>query len=176
MEMEDLKERILSLPVEQRERLLKEVEGATKNIDLSAIASRRHEFDNKLGVCPHCSHNKYVRFGTDKGAQRYKCKSCQRSFTEYTGTWMAGLQRKDKIADYLKLMIEEKSLDKIVSALGTNKKTAFDWRHKILASLDGGDFTGITESDETFFLRSEKGMEVKDRKPRKGAASPPRGA
>ena len=179
METKKLKEQILSLPVAQRERLLKEIEDSTKNIDLSAIVSRRHEFDNKLGACPHCSHPKYVRFGMDKGAQRYKCKSCHRSFTEYTGTWMAGLQRKDKIADYLKLMVEEKSLDKIVSALGINKKTAFDWRHKILASLgadDGDDFTGITESDETFFLSSEKGMEVKNRKPRKrGGKSSKRG-
>lgn len=177
METENIKEHILSLPVAQRERLLKEIEDSVKNTDLTSIASRRHEFDNKLGVCPHCSHNRYVRFGQDKGAQRYKCKSCKRSFTEYTGTWMAGLQRKDKIADYLKLMVEEKSLDKIVSALGINKKTAFDWRHKILASLggDGGDdFTGITESDETFFLRSEKGMEVKSRGSRKRAASPQR--
>ena len=179
METEKLKKRILSLPVAQRERLLKAIEDSAKDKDLSTIASRRHEFDNKLGVCPHCSHPKYVRFGTDKGAQRYKCKSCHRSFTEYTGTWMAGLQRKDKIAGYLKLMVEEKSLDKIVLALGINKKTAFDWRHKILASLGtggGDDFTGITESDETFFLRSEKGMEVKDRKPRKrGGKSVKRG-
>jgi hypothetical protein len=42
---------------------------------------------------------------------------------------------------------------------------------------DGGDdFTGITESDEAFFLRSEKGMEVKGRKPRKrGGKSTKRG-
>ncbi|WP_163517026.1 IS1595 family transposase [Gelidibacter japonicus] len=179
MEIEKLKEKLLSLPVAERERLLKEIEDSTKNIDLSSIASRRHEFNNKLGVCPHCSHAKYVRFGKDKGAQRYKCKSCQRSFTEYTGTWMAGLQRKDKISDYLRLMVQEKSLDKIVLALGINKKTAFDWRHKILASLggdDGDNFTGTTESDEAFFLRSEKGMEVKDRKPRKrGGKSTRRG-
>jgi transposase-like protein len=179
METEKLKVQILSLPASQRERLLREIEESTKDPDLSLMASRRHEFDNKQGSCPHCSHPKYVRFGTDKGAQRYKCKSCRRSFTEYTGTWMAGLQRKDKITGYLKLMVEEKSLDKIVSSLGINKKTAFDWRHKILASQsagDGHDFTGITESDETFFLRSEKGMEVKDRKPRKrGGKSGKRG-
>lgn len=179
MEIEKLKEKILSLPVEQRDRLLKEIGDLTKSGDLAAIASRRHEFDNKLGACPHCSHHKYVRFGKDKGAQRYKCKSCHRSFTEYTGTWMAGLQRKDMVAGYLKLMVEEKSLDKIVSALGINKKTAFDWRHKILASLrtkDGDDFTGITESDEAFFLRSEKGMKVKNRTPRKrGGKSGKRG-
>lgn len=115
--------------------------------------------DNKLVCCAHCGHSKYVKLGIDKGSQRYKCKSCKRSFTEYTGTWMAGLQRKDKIDDYLALMLEEKSLDNIKVALSINKKTAFDWRHKILASLldtDKDDFTGITESDETFFLSSDQ--------------------
>jgi hypothetical protein len=92
---------------------------------------------------------------------------------------MAGLQRKDKIDDYLVLMLEEKSLDKIKQALSINKKTAFDWRHKILASLseiDKNDFTGITESDETFFLNSEKGRTGINRKPRKrGGRSKTRG-
>lgn len=159
--------------------MFKEVEDLAKMPDLAAVASRRHEFDNRRGVCPHCSHNRYVRYGKDKGSQRYKCKSCNRNFTEYTGTWMAGIKRKDKIADYLKLMVQEKSLDKIVAELGINKKIAFDWRYKILASLDaddGGEFVGITESDETFFLRSEKGMEVTDRSPRKrGGKSTKRG-
>ena len=68
------------------------------------------------------------------------------------------------------LMYQEKSLDKIKEALSINKKTAFDWRHKILASLqdiDEDTFTGITGSDETFFLNSEKGKPVTDRAPRK---------
>lgn len=133
-------------------------------------ASRRHLLDNKLGCCPHCGHKKYVKFGIDKGSQRYKCKSCNRSFTEYTGTWMAGLQRKDKIDEYLELMLQEKSLDKIKETLCINKKTAFDWRHKILSALqdtDKDDFTGITESDETFFLDSRKGQSVTDRTSRK---------
>jgi hypothetical protein len=83
---------------------------------------------------------------------------------------MAGLHKKDKIDAYLALMMEEKSLDKIKEALKINKKTAFDWRHKILASLSEtgkDDFSGITESDETFFFNSQKGKEVSDRKPRK---------
>ena len=68
---------------------------------------------------------------------------------------MSGIHKKDKIDTYMVLMSEEKSLDKIKSELLINKKTAFDWRHKILASLsdvDKDDFTGVTESDETFFL------------------------
>ncbi|PRX38997.1 transposase-like protein [Salegentibacter salegens] len=152
METEKLKEKILSLPTTERDRLLKKNRDTIRTADLTVHASRRHELDNKMGSCPHCSHKKYIRQGTDNGVQRYKCKSCNRGFTEYTGTWIAGFQRRDKVGEYLKLMINENSLDKISAALGINKKTAFDWRHKILASLvgDGGEFTGITESGEFF--------------------------
>ena len=132
--------------------------------------NRREMLNNKQGCCAHCGHLKYVKFGMDKGAQRYKCKSCHRSFTEYTGTWLSGIHKKDKLNAYIKLMQEEKSLDKIKEELKINKKTAFDWRHKILAAVEGckeGVFTGITESDETFFLHSQKGQDVKDRSARK---------
>lgn len=184
MDLEKIKAVLLSLPSERRElfmsELIEELPKADKHIEFQA--SRRHILDNKMGSCPHCNDTKYVRFGKDKGAQRYKCKSCNRSFTEYTGTWMSGLHKKDKIESYLSLMLEEKSLDKIKDTLKINKKTAFDWRHKILASFDSkndddqDDFTGITESDETFFLRSEKGMEVKGRLSRKrGGKSSKRG-
>lgn len=181
MDIEELKNRILMLPKGDRDRLLREIGGLDGVAWIPrAQASRRHLLDNMMGACPHCSHPKYVRFGKDKGSQRYKCKSCGRSFTEYTGTWMAGLHKKDKIDAYLELMVEEKSLDKIKEALKTNKKTAFDWRHKILSSLaDTGkdDFTGITESDGTFFLNSEKGNRDISRKPRKrGGASSKKGA
>ena len=138
--------------------------------DQEVCVSRREILDNKQGECPHCGHPKYVKFGTDKNARRYKCKSCNRSFTEYSGTWLAGLHRKDMVNSYITLMLEEKSLDKISQTLHINKKTAFDWRHKILSSLDGTDkneFIGITESDETFFPFSEKGKKTLERPGRK---------
>ena len=132
--------------------------------------SRRDILNNKRGECPHCGHVRYVKFGIDKGSQRYKCKGCKKSFTEFTGTWMAGLHKKEKIDAYLVCMTEEKSLDKIKKELHINKKTAFDWRHKILSSLDNIEkysFTGITESDETFLLFSEKGKRTLTRKGKK---------
>lgn len=181
MDLLKIKQGLSSLSEAERLELLKELEQLSVNSVTSPKSqnSRRYLLDNKLGCCAHCSHPKYVKFGIDKGSQRYKCKSCNRSFTEYTGTWMAGLQRKDKIDDYLALMLQEKSLDKIKEALTINKKTAFDWRHKILASLsenDKDDFTGITESDETFFLNSEKGRPVTHRESRKrGGSSKTRG-
>lgn len=70
----------------------------------------------------------------------------------------------------MRLMSEQKSLDKISAALHINKKTAFDWRHKILRSLkqdESSSFSGITESDETFFDKSDKGSRHLKRKPRK---------
>jgi len=181
MDLLEIKNNLLSLSESDRLELQKTLEDFSLAQDVlpKSQESRRHILNNKMGCCPHCSHTKYVRFGIDKGSQRYKCKSCKRSFTEYSGTWMAGLQRKDKIDAYLVLMMEEKSLDKITASLKINKKTAFDWRHKILASLsdkDKDDFTGITESDETFFLNSEKGQPVINRKPRKrGGTSKTRG-
>ena len=56
----------------------------------------------------------------------------------------------------MKLMEQELSLDKIKEKLGINKKTAFDWKHKVLSGLedvDKGNFKGVTESDDTFFLQ-----------------------
>ena len=181
MNLEEIKNSLGSLsPVEIAE-LQGILEGLSNpdNVLPKSQESRRHLLDNKLGCCAHCGHTKYVKFGVDKGSQRYKCKSCKRSFTEYTGTWMAGLHKKDKIDQYLALMHQEKSLDKIKEALSINKKTAFDWRHKILSALQDTDnegFTGITESDETFFLISEKGRAVSTRAPRKrGGSSKKRG-
>ena len=181
MKFKDLKSALLSLSIKDRKQLLAEVVIDLTHTIETQVISRREILNNKQGACPHCSSKSYIRTGIDKGSQRYKCKSCIRSFTEYTGTWMARLRRRDVVSDYLEMMIEEQSLDKISAKLKMNKKTAFDWRHKILSALsdkdnDHDDFTGITESDETFFLRSEKGMEVSYREARKrGGSSTKRG-
>lgn len=181
MDISELKSELLSLSLLDRQRLIAEVQlKDKKELDIYGCQeSRRELLNNKQGVCPHCGHNKYVKFGFKSKSQRYKCKSCNRSFTEYSGTWMAGIHSKEKLDDYLGLMMEEKSLDKIKFALSINKKTAFDWRHKILASLldiDKDNFIGITESDETFFLNSEKGRTISHRESRKrGGSSKTRG-
>jgi len=158
---ESIKQFLESLPKNEREELLSEfLEPSKSSSSDTQRLSRQELLNNKQGECPHCSSRQYVKYGIDKGSQRYKCKSCKRNFTEYTGTWLAGLHKKDKVDAYLALMLEEKTLDQIKVELKINKKTAFDWRHKILSSLENLDkdvFSGITESDETFFRYSEKG-------------------
>jgi len=156
-----------SLPTNEQHEVLAELSQINLSQTTHLIHSRRHALDNKDGFCPHCQSQNYVKFGSDKGSKRYKCKDCKKTFTEYTGTWMSHIHKKNLLQPYLELMSQEKSLDAIKKELKINKKTAFDWRHKILSGIEEtgkDDFTGITESDETFFPKSEKGSQVLDRK------------
>ena len=168
-----------NLSTKNQDDLLATLTTIKSNSDFQLIDIRKKKFDEKQGVCPHCEHIKYVKMGKDKGVQRYKCKGCKRTFTPFTGTWMAQIHKKDKLADYLKLMQQGLSLDKIRLKLGINKKTAFDWRHKITTSLEQYEtdkFLGITESDETFFLHSEKGSgRIKSKSRKRGKQIKTRG-
>jgi len=138
--------------------------------DINVFRGRCNALINKQESCPHCGGKHYIRFGQMRGSQRFKCKDCGRTFTEYTGTWLGGIHKKSLAEPYLSLMIEHYSLDKIRKRLNINKKTAFDWRHKILSSYEqdkGSEFEGVVESDETFFEQSEKGSRHLHRKSRK---------
>jgi len=51
----------------------------------------------------------------------------------------------------MELMALEKSRDEIKKTLGINKKTIFDWRHKVLSGLEESGkerFTGITDKNK----------------------------
>jgi transposase-like protein len=159
------------LSVTDRARLISDLLGRSQEDYLSF---RRQPFYDKQALCPWCESRKYYKYGMDKGCQRFKCKDCKRTFTEYSGTWIDGLHKKSHVVGYLEMMIEKKSLDKISRALGINKKTAFDWRHKILSSLSqsrGDEMSGIVESDETFFEESAKGNRNLERPGRKRGSS-----
>ena len=141
----------------EQARLVSELLGESQEDYLSF---RRQQLYDRHANCPWCGGKHYFKWGIDKCSQRFKCKDCNRTFTEHTGTWLDGLHKKSQVKDYIELMIEGKSLDKISARLKINKKTAFDWRHKVLSSLEqseGNEMSGIVESDETFFEESEKG-------------------
>ena len=163
---------------EEQLQLIVSLSQTVREDKLRNLRSRSESLINKQGKCPHCNSSQYKRYGTARGAQRFKCKGCGRTFCEYTGTWLEGIHKKSLIEPYLELMINHNSLDKTSRKLGINKKTAFDWRHKILSSIEqdtGDQFAGmvgercrtIVESDETFFEHSEKGDKRLERPARK---------
>lgn len=122
-------------------------------------------------ACVHCGSMSVKRNGTYRSRQRYLCKDCGKSFNDMTGSPLAGTKYPHKWLKYYELMVEGYTLPKIAKALDIHISTAFYWRHKILfaiRSLGHQTLKGIIESDETFFLESQKGKKnITHRKPRK---------
>lgn len=131
---------------------------------------REKRFSNGL-ACIHCGSMSVKRNGKYRSRQRYLCKDCGKSFNDMTGSPLAGTKYPHKWLEYYKMMIDGLSLPKIAKALDIHISTAFYWRHKILnaiRSLGHNTLKGIVESDETFFLESDKGKKhITHRKPRK---------
>lgn len=120
-------------------------------------------------VCPVCGSIHAVRNGHRKdGTQRYRCKSCGRSFIATTNSIISGTKKDLSTWErYIDCMMNGLSLEKTASTCGINKNTAFAWRHKILDALqnmaDEVTLDGIIEADETFFALSYKGNHSKSR-------------
>jgi len=120
-------------------------------------------------VCPHCNSAVIYRHGRANGLQRYRCRSCGKTFNGLTGTPLARLHHRDRWFDYLDCMIDAKSVRRAAATAGVHRNTSFRWRHRFLmaAQVAPSRLTGIAEADETFLRESEKGARQLDRPPRK---------
>src|SRR5690606_40116679 len=101
--------------------------------------------------------------------QRYRCKTCRRTFSDLTGTPLAYSKLAGLWGEYARCMVEGLSVRKAARRLGINKDTAFRWRHRILAVLENATAPaprGIVELHETRFPYSEKGRRIPRRMPR----------
>lgn len=123
--------------------------------------------------CPHCGHERPVKWGRSCGLQRYRCgnRTCHKTFNALTGTPLAKLHNRDKWLAYLQCMQDSLTLRKSAARVGIDLKTAFRWRHRFLqtsARNNSNDLSGIVEVDETIFLESCKGKrQLAHRAPRK---------
>ena len=85
------------------------------------------------GHCPHCKHVQFQRWGISNGMQRYRCKSCLKTFNAATGTPLARLRKKEKWLEYSKAMVDGLSVRK--AARKIDNTTSFRWRHRFLHGL-----------------------------------------
>ncbi len=100
-----------SLSQEQQRELLLTFQGITDINDYESILSMRGDaLDAKSAECPHCNSSNYCKNGNDKKSRRYKCNDCNRTFTEYTGTWINGIHQKELIPGFLRTMERSLSL------------------------------------------------------------------
>jgi transposase-like protein len=130
---------------------------------------------NKRVKCPHCGDSHLVGCGkSNKGVQRYLCRSCERVSCTYTGKVWYRIHKKDKLSAFIHCLLSGYSVRKSAQEVGISNHTAFMWRHKFLTSfsaVSAQSFSGIVESDETYFLYSEKGKKDLKRPPRKRGRS-----
>lgn len=121
-------------------------------------------------ACPHCKDARVVRNGMADGLQRYKCRTCGKTFNALTGTPLARLRHKGKWLEQTRALAEGLTVHRAAEFLGVAPSTAFRWRHRFLTVPRGvkpSMLAGVAEMDETYFLESYKGREVVGRLPRK---------
>lgn len=120
--------------------------------------------------CPHCTSTKVYKRGKQKGVQMYKCNSCNKWYSETTGTPLYDIKLKSKWQSYLNCMEQGMPIKKIAKQLNISIQTSFDWRHKILSSLEQfvpSELSDEVECDELELALSHKGSRSLERKPRK---------
>lgn len=141
---------------------------STGKMEVSELRAEINQIHNKH--CPHCQSYSIIANGKKKGVQRFRCKECGKNFSENSGTSIANLKKGHLWKTYIRHMFEGHSIAKCAALTGISIQTSFDWRHKVLCSLQSlspEKFEGISESDDIFFNYSEKGSRSLNREPRK---------
>jgi transposase-like protein len=131
------------------------------NLDYTILIAIWYHKDEAVR-CPHSSSGDIYGHGAYKGRRRYRCKSCQKSFNDCTGTAVSGIKKTEKFEEYLNLMVESLTIRKASACLGVNMKTVFDWRHKILSSLSAFNGESLAASLSVMTSRltgARKGVE-----------------
>ena len=121
---------------------------------------------SKGEVCPHCEHNDVSRNGKYHENQRYICKSCRKTFTDFTLSPKHNSKKDVKQwIQYAKCMINSYSIRRCAKEVEISVPTSFYWRHKILDAIRAfvgvGNVGGVIEVDEAFFSESVKGNHMK---------------
>lgn len=155
---------IEKLPLHQKEQILSTLkEILVLGSQVSQVEQEVKEFRFSKGkVCPICSSENISRNGKYNGKQRYICKSCKKTFTDFTNSATYKSKKTlDKWLKYAKCMVNGYSIRKSAEIVEINIATSFFWRHKILdcinTFLGKGYVDDVVEADEVFFAKSFKG-------------------
>lgn len=138
-----------------------------KRLGAALAAGDRHQavlsvLEERLGpnpVCLHCRHEQVQRWGFSHGLQRWRCRSCQRSFNALTGTALARLRKRAEWLTFAETLSEGLSVQAAAERCRVAPSTSFRWRHRFLCGevARTDELGGIVEADETFFRLSFKG-------------------
>jgi transposase-like protein len=124
-------------------------------------------------ACPSCGCGSATRDGrTPAGRQRYQCPLCGKRFSMLTNTVLEyGKKNLATWVDFITLMCYNAPLDLAVEMCGVAHSTAFEWRHRVFATVDGYQdrlkLSGRIWIDELYLTDSSL-ERVADWKPKRG--------
>lgn len=115
-----------------------------------------------LECCPICFCKAHIKYGFYNGIQRYKCKKCNKTFSQTTNSLWSYSKKDTKLwIEFIELMFEKKSLRFCAEKLHISLVTAFYWRHKVLHGIDldstPKDLNGIVYMAKMIVPESLKG-------------------
>lgn len=116
-------------------------------------------------ACRHCGKEQVIAWGVfrtrqDERRQRFRCLSCHRTFSVFTGTPLEDIKLTDRWPDLTQCMAAGLSLRATAARLGIHLSTAFRWRHRLLQALDNQSQThlrGNVAAGLAYVPYSEKG-------------------
>jgi transposase-like protein len=173
MDLEKLQARIDSLPAEDRHLVYNQLMNIVNDLDVNISQIQTIQKASESCHCPHCKSSHTIKIGRQYGIQRYSCKDCKRNYRDSTGTFNAGMRKGkgETMKLYMKHFIAGKSLRECARLCEISLPTSFNWRHRILASLQAQQnqtmLKGIIESDDIFITYSQKGQRNLNRTARK---------
>ncbi|MCT4614250.1 MAG: hypothetical protein N4A49_05165 [Marinifilaceae bacterium] len=118
--------------------------------------------------CPFCNERNYILWGKRNDLQRYKCKSCLKTFNSLTNTPLARLKRKGHWLKYASCLRDGLTLKKSSEICEIHINTAFRWRHRFLTnmrSIKAKKIGGIIESGYSKLKESFKGTAKEEQTP-----------
>lgn len=110
--------------------------------------------------CPYCSNRHIVLYGRYNGKQRYKCKTCRRTFGDLTNTPLAMTHFPEKWPLFMEYTLKGMSLKACAKEFKISYVSLFYWRHKLLVALSitkTKGMTGRVELDNMYLKYSRKG-------------------
>lgn len=149
------------LDIVQQEALLNKLM-QVHELKMPVIESAKKEASIKVPKkpCPHCESSNVMKRGIQNNLQMYSCSACKKWYSQSTGTPLWDIKLKGKWTKYLTCMVEGYSIRKSAKESGICIQTSFDWRHKILASLNSlvpATLSGVVECDELELSINNKG-------------------
>lgn len=131
-----------------------------EEIESIKFVSKYLETEKDEICCPHCGCIKLQKWGKVSDLQRYRCKSCRRTFNSLTNTPLANLRKKGRWLTFSKCINEGLSVRKSASECGISAQTSFRWRHRFLHEakhIKPNKLSGIVEFKEEVYPLSFKG-------------------